>query len=1056
MTSLLPVQFGMNQIQAQPKIRFGNNGGVDNNVDTHLGKLPPSTQFLFLASKKNAAIAGQDKVDFSHIAFTFIQLANVSLNAYVNDVDVATLLGPDSIFAEHIGDLLLPDPIVNKNHARNLQEMLAAYSDMLVYEIIKPDAQEPINSSQVGFSDSVSNLIEMMAANSETQGVDDVLKVFNKFKSFDIKEIDSKSAQAMDLFNDFMDDLNNPEHIVEDDQETQLADISRRRAINTTRNLSVQNPFLGSALVGSFEVAGVADAEEAGIEHFVSYLLRAAEHTLSQPKLLNTPPDELDMPSRAGLAVVNALFPDQLSEKSVSPKALVKIIQSAKKELDQLVYTTGLNPEGEPVSTLTDEAFDLMKKFTDGHSDKGSVSDFIDYLKGIKSLAPDSVSYETMKSIEILEYLELDLEEAKNNPVEDYMDEPETAEDFEILLEERKAYYEETDAGKNNYKKIKGYIEELDSLHPQESGKYLERLKTIFRMPTKKSEDNLDLKHAKEVLDNGLYGLEDVKRDALKAIAAIKTQQENNAEGTPTIIALLGPPGIGKTAISKLIAKAMNREFAEIHMGGVNDAHDLKGHSFTYQGAQEGNLARALMDAGTTNPVILMDEVGRLTDGSSQGDPSGPLINITDPTKECSTTDDYMGISFTYKDAVVVMTANDISRLPAALKDRIKLIDLNGYGDAEKSEIGKRFLLTEALEELGYDKSHIELKPDALTKLIEEYVFEPGVRSLKRKIKDIVLELNLRDQLGEEVDRQVDAADLEGLIGPPDVKINRILDKPKVGYVNGLATFGSVKGEIFPMTVTKSTFDQADSNAPPSLEWAAGTPGKTQGNMTHDSLAYVLNFVKSDQFRDKLSALGYEFEQGKDIKLNFQVTDSSEMDGPSAGAAITTALVSRLTGRPVRSDVAMTGSIVTGTGGVGVVGGIPLKVPAARKGGATVTFIPKACEKAYNKDFTDAMKESMPKITYEEFKAQGFPQPEAGKMWVIPVDDIDNVLEYSLLEKPENSLPGGVKQTPEITVEPRRKRLMKAVLGRVRPQPRFGGGYNVPETALGSRLNQVS
>ena len=444
-------------------------------------------------------------------------------------------------------------------------------------------------------------------------------------------------------------------------------------------------------------------------------------------------------------------------------------------------------------------------------------------------------------------------------------------------------------------------------------------LDTCLELPWKKSsKERLDLKRAQRILDRDHYGLEKVKERFIEilAVKSLAPQQ------TGQIICLVGPPGVGKTSIARSIAEATGRKYVRVSLGGVSDEAEIMGHRRTYVGSMPGRIINAVKQAGVNNPLILLDEIDKLGQ-NFKGDPSSALLEVLDSEQNYAFRDHYLEIPVDLSQVLFITTANTTSTIPRPLLDRMEVIELTSYTDEEKLQIAKRYLLPRQMKEHGLKKTQLRLSDDAIRQIISGYTRESGVRLLERQLGKVCRKTAMRLVDGGEKRVNVTPDSLRELLGVVRYQDGVHSTRNQVGVVNGLA-WTEVGGEI--------------------LEVEAGVmegSGKLEltgnlGDVMKESAQAALSCLRS-----RAEALGIDpdFYKTKDIHVHFP-EGAVPKDGPSAGIAITTAMLSALTGRKVRGDVAMTGE-VTLRGRVLPIGGLKEKTMAALRSGIRTVILPK-------------------------------------------------------------------------------------------------------------------
>jgi len=449
----------------------------------------------------------------------------------------------------------------------------------------------------------------------------------------------------------------------------------------------------------------------------------------------------------------------------------------------------------------------------------------------------------------------------------------------------------------------------------------------IVALPwTERTDDVLDVAHARRILDEDHYGLEEVKDRILDYIGVLSLVER--MEGP--ILCLVGPPGVGKTSLGRSIARALGRKFVRMSLGGVRDEAEIRGHRRTYIGSMPGRVVQAMRRAEVVNPVILLDEVDKLgTD--YRGDPSAALLEVLDPEQNRAFNDHYLEVDYDLSQVLFVTTANYLPQVPEPLRDRMEIIRLAGYLDQEKYAIARQFLVPKQLRANGLDPASVEWESDVVPAIVQNYTREAGVRELERRLGRIARKLARREAESRDLTKPasssgpkpvVRAADLKELLGTAPFDPSALTLDHKVGVVTGLA-YTAVGGDVLEIEVSV----------------VAGR-GKLQltgtlGDVMKESASAALSYARS---RAKVLGIDKDFHRTRDLHIHIP-SGATPKDGPSAGIAIATAIVSALTGIPVRGDVAMTGEI-TLRGRVLAIGGLKEKAVAAHRNAVRHVLIP--------------------------------------------------------------------------------------------------------------------
>ncbi|MBQ8731918.1 MAG: endopeptidase La [Oscillospiraceae bacterium] len=444
-------------------------------------------------------------------------------------------------------------------------------------------------------------------------------------------------------------------------------------------------------------------------------------------------------------------------------------------------------------------------------------------------------------------------------------------------------------------------------------------LETVLELPWKtSSKESLDLQKAATILDRDHYGLEKVKERILELISVRMLAPDIKSQ----IICLVGPPGVGKTSVAQSLAKSLGRKYARISLGGVRDESDIRGHRKTYIGAMPGRIINALIQAGTNNPLILLDEIDKMGN-DFRGDPASAMLEVLDGEQNNAFRDHYIEVPFDLSHVLFVTTANTTDTIPAPLLDRMEIIELPSYTRIEKYHIAKKHLVPKQIKRHGLTGKNIRFADSAIYSLIDHYTREAGVRKLEREIGAICRKEARKFVSGETKRLTVDPVVLEQMLGIKRYRPEQIFEQDLVGVVNGLA-WTSVGGELLQIEV--SVLDGTGK-----IELTGSL-----GDVMKESARTALSFVRSIAKDYNIPA---DFHKTKDIHIHAP-EGAVPKDGPSAGITMATALLSALTGIPVRRDVAMTGEI-TLRGRVLAIGGLKEKVMAAARAGVGTVIIPK-------------------------------------------------------------------------------------------------------------------
>ncbi len=488
-------------------------------------------------------------------------------------------------------------------------------------------------------------------------------------------------------------------------------------------------------------------------------------------------------------------------------------------------------------------------------------------------------------------------------------------------VEELRRRLNEADLPDNVRKEAERELNRLERLPPVAPDYQVIRtyLDFILELPWKKTTtDVIDLAHARQVLDEDHYDLQDIKNRILEDLAVLKL----NPEAKAPILCLVGPPGVGKTSLGQSIARSLGRAFERMSLGGMHDEAELRGHRRTYVGAMPGRLLQAIRRAGVRNPVLMLDEIDKLG-RDYRGDPASAMLEILDPAQNSQFRDNYLDLPFDLSKVFFITTANTLDTIPRPLLDRMEVIRLSGYSEEQKVEIAKRYLLPRRLKEAGLTAEQLQIQPDALLRIIGRYTREAGVRELERMLGSIARKVARRFAEGKTEPVVVGVPELADLLGPERVRPERFRKDLPPGVSTGLA-WTEAGGDVLYVEATL-------------LQNGRGMRLTGQlGAVMKESARAAQSFVWSHA-----EALGIDPDKFRHNGVHVHVPAGAvPKDGPSAGVALAMALTSLYTGVPVRNDVAMTGEI-TLTGLVLPVGGIKEKVLAARRAGIHHVILPR-------------------------------------------------------------------------------------------------------------------
>ncbi|MBP9021298.1 MAG: endopeptidase La, partial [Syntrophobacterales bacterium] len=547
--------------------------------------------------------------------------------------------------------------------------------------------------------------------------------------------------------------------------------------------------------------------------------------------------------------------------------------------------------------------------------------------------------------------------------------------DFKGEIEELEKRLKAKNLSEEASKKVKHEIKKLKMMAPMSAEATVVRnyIDWILDLPwSEKTENKNTLKESEAILEEDHYGLKKVKERILEYLAVQSLVEKNKA----SILCLVGPPGVGKTSIAKSIARATNRKFVRLSLGGLRDEAEIRGHRRTYIGALPGKIIQLLKKAGASNPVLCLDEIDKLS-SDFRGDPASALLEVLDPEQNNAFNDNYLEVDYDLSDVMFITTANVLHTIPAPLQDRMEVIRIAGYTEPEKMNIAKRFLVAKEMEANGLKSENISFTDGALLTIIRQYTREAGVRNLEREIASICRKVAKEIVTsGNQGQIKINSKNVHKYLGIPKFRHGEAEGKNAVGLTIGLAwtEFG---GELLPIEV--------------SIMRGTGKltlTGKL-GDVMQESAQAAFTYVRSrsDEF-------GLPENFYKDMDVHVHVPEGAiQKDGPSAGIAIATSIASALTKREVRGDLAMTGEI-TLRGRVLPIGGLKEKILAAHRANLKVVIIPKDNEK----DLVD--------IPPNVLKA----------VEIVLVENVDDVLQVALAGKPEEARAGEKKEETQVPI----------------------------------------
>ncbi len=671
-------------------------------------------------------------------------------------------------------------------------------------------------------------------------------------------------------------------------------------------------------------------------------------------------------------ASVQALREPEAQATTIKAEALVRNIKSAMEQANQL----GKNIAAEIMVIISNL------------DDPGRLADIVAANLDLKvKVAQDVLSQiHTVRRLQRVHELlkrEIELLEVQQQINSQAKDEIDKSQKEYFLRQQLKAIQDELNEGNEFAQEIKQYREKaaaakmpvdafeevdrqigrLEKMHPESAEAATMRtwLDWVVNLPwSKRTRDNLNLAKAQKILDQDHYDLEKIKERIVEHLAVRKISESNRGP----ILCFVGPPGVGKTSLGRSIARALGRQFVRLSLGGVHDEAEIRGHRRTYVGAMPGRIIQGIHQAGTNNPVFMMDEVDKIG-ADFRGDPSSALLEVLDPEQNFSFRDNYLGVAFDLSNVLFITTANILDTVQPAFLDRMEVIHLSGYSEQEKLHIARRFLIPKQLKEHGLNKTDLAFTDGALLAIINGYTREAGLRNLEREIARICRKVARRVAEGKRKEVRITPRVLATYLGPERIPREKLLKENRTGIVTGLAWTPTGGDVLFVEAISM----KGKGNL--MLTGMLGEVMQESAKAAHSfARAYASQFGIADTF----------FEE-RDIHIHVP-EGAIPKDGPSAGVAMATALVSVCTGNPVRRDLAMTGEI-TLRGDVLPIGGVKEKILAARRADIFKVILPSPNRKDV---------EDLP-----EFARAG--------MKFIYVDGVRDVLNHALQNAPKRAAP---------------------------------------------------
>ncbi len=781
----------------------------------------------------------------------------------------------------------------------------------------------------------------------------------------------------------------------------------------TTKPLSPQevrnklkhsSEFLTALNERALSLARQADAQQVEPKHFILAMLEPVQRLVQltpqfvKASPLRVPPEAEDdegrkvSPQRAR-TVLDALIPLEV-RKQMKEEQIAAVVSRLWQTTDKMVFgkeadfleTDKTGPQTPPMSNALNQILKETVKALIAKPESTAIRELMQLLRTQLALQPDADNRE----------LAALLNSATKKPTTRAV--ARTPDDFTQLLEEfrkhpKSAMTDEQALGItrliNDFKKA-----------PTSGGdkaKYEARLDVLLnKLNWLYTDTRLNLDAAEAQMNMDHTGLENPKEYILEYVAIQKNREQEKLPEKGKILGMVGPPGVGKTSLAQSLGKALNRPVVRVALGGMRGEEQLRGHRSTFVGALPGRIITALTQAKAMNPIVVLDEIDKVSSDEVQA----ALLEILDPNQNNSFVDHFIGteVPIDLSKILFVATANYLEKISPPLQDRMELIWLDGYDESEKLAIAKNHLLPKQAQDKGLKPEQLKLTDAGLQTLINGYTRESGVRKLEQKIGRIAGKLSKLKAKNQPLPAEIGPGEIQALLGPPPIRPTQ-LKSSNIGVGNGLTVSGDGSGgDVFRFLCKATVLNQVDKNAEPIIEFAPGTPSKNMLSMTNQSIFNALSWITANP--QTLQKLGFDVENanGKRIRLTVQTERGTQIDGDSAGAVMTTAMVSALTGRKFRNDVAMTGTILI-SDEVLAIGGLRQKLRGAKEAGMRVALFPKENLPDYEQ-LPDRLKAELQLTDITSLKNMlTTDELPKDKMVVVPVDNINDVLDVALLPK---------------------------------------------------------